>query len=202
MPSTPPHSSLRRSLRQSRSAPPSTLIPQGSRFPSPSFPHFLLKGTSRDSPPPKSLISPPSTSESSMKDQSRTPPMSSLMRSSPPATSLSPPSPDPSIPPVAPFQRLGALGQGPNGTTGSSQALGTTFFSGVPSAGSIVVNMACFPYFPPMQTDPRLLGPSISAQPTPSNVPSVASMLDDRVTPVCPYDLVSSYNDLLIFFIC
>lgn len=111
MPSTPPHSSLRRSLRQSRSAPPSTLIPQGSRFPSPSFPHFLLKGTSCDGPQPKSLISPPSTSESSMKDQSRTPPMSSLMRSSPPATSLSPPSPDPSIPPWPHFNVWGPWGK-------------------------------------------------------------------------------------------
>ena len=110
--------------------------------------------------------------------------------------------PRPFYTPVAPFQRLGALGQGPNGTTGSSQALSTTFFSGAPSAGSIVVNMACFPYFPPMQTDPRLLGPSISAQPTLSSVLSVASTLGDRLTPVRPYDLVSSYNDLLIYFIC
>jgi hypothetical protein len=124
---------------------------------------------------------------------------SSSPLSSPGEISSSHPSPNLGTTPAAPFQHMG---QGPNGTNGSSLPVGTMCYSAAPSVGSIVVNTA--PY--------HLAGSTMGVPPPPNPgtfwySPTMPSAYDAGTRMVTGptqhpgFDLVSSYTGLLIYFI-
>lgn len=189
MPPTTPPTSLRRSQRLRK--PPLPSFWTGGKGMSPS--KGSLRSIRDKLMSVRSRSRSPSLSTSTRSPTLARPPSYSSPPSSNSGPSSSPPSQIPGIPP-GPFQHLG---QGPNGASGYSQPLGSTFFSGAPSVGSIVVNTASCPL------NPGSLGPTYQAGCSCSNPPRSSAVATATATsgvssaPRLTLDLVRYYNPIL-----